>query len=237
VIACLVTTYNRPEALARSLPQIAALGAPVLVVDDGSKCDLAAANYSISSESEAAYLRLPENRGLAAAMNIGLSYWLADSRITAISYFQDDVDVHKDTLKAMPRLEPHGLLVTGHDAAEHKPFGHDKIHGIRVKVKNAIRATHMHAPMDFWKLIIPIPTCELGAPKHNGDGRKGIGSNVDWWIVRDSPHSTGRQGRAIICAPGFVRSFYWKGENSCWNNTAKAGEEPPLRISLLDRNI
>lgn len=35
-VAILMTTYRRPHCLRRSLPQIAALGRPILVVDDGS---------------------------------------------------------------------------------------------------------------------------------------------------------------------------------------------------------
>ena len=72
--AILVTTYNRPEALARSLPQIVALGVPVLVVDDGSGDADADEVACIAYDNGVEALFLPVNRGLAAAMNVGLSY-------------------------------------------------------------------------------------------------------------------------------------------------------------------
>jgi hypothetical protein len=76
--AILVTTFNRPAALARSLPQIAALGCAVVVVDDGSEGRLARENAVLCERYQVTRLALPENRGLAAAMNIGFSYLLAD---------------------------------------------------------------------------------------------------------------------------------------------------------------
>lgn len=222
MIGILVTSYNRPEALRRSLPQLAALGAPVLVVDDGS--DKARWTRELEEVAIADYLYVPHNRGLAAAMNIGLSYWLADKSVEWISYFQDDVDVHPDCLKVLAQYQSMSPLLTGHDAGEHKAYAMYPGY----KFKKAIRATHMHGRADFWRAQLPIPTNELGTPKRKGPGR-GMGSNVDWWIVRDGPNSTGKRGHPIVCVPGLVRSFLHRASDSCWNNEAKSGEEPPLR--------
>jgi hypothetical protein len=226
MIVSLVTTFSRPNALARSLPQIAALRAPVLVVDDGGSCEMQ--NRTICAECGAAYLRIPENRGLAGALNIGLSFWLSDSAVKWISYFQDDVDVHPETFKALARLHKYGQMLTGHDAGEHAMDFVTGFCGMTVKHKKYIRATHMHASTEMWKSFLPIPTYLLGAPKKMTRG-KGVGSNVDWWIVRDAPNSLEARHQKILCVPNLVRCFLWKGEDSCWNNTSKAGEEPPLR--------
>lgn len=228
MIGLLITTYNRPEALARSLPQIAALGAPVLVVDDGSQCE----PVVWIGPNRPEVLQIPKNRGLAAALNIGLSYWLADKSIDWISYFQDDVDVHPATLGYMEALHSKSEILTGHDAGEHASFAERSENGIPVKYKWSARATHIHASAGFWREMLPIPTRELGAPKRTGEGVRGLGSNVDWWIVRDSPRSCQKTQRPVICVPGLVRSFLWKGKDSCWNNTQKAGEDPPLRSDL-----
>ena len=72
MIGIIVTTHNRAEALQRSLPQIVALGAPVLVVDDGS--DSAKWTPELIKCAIADYLYVPKNRGLASALNIALSY-------------------------------------------------------------------------------------------------------------------------------------------------------------------
>jgi glycosyltransferase involved in cell wall biosynthesis len=225
VIGVIVTTFNRPEALQRSLPQIFALGAPILVIDDGSSQKW---TEELQQSADVSYLYIPKNRGLAAALNIGLSFWLADKSVDWISYFQDDVDVHPDCLKILTRLHGRAPLLTGHDAGEHNAISTETIDGIPVKRKLFIRATHMHASVEFWRSVYPIPTFELGAPKHKGTGR-GVGSNVDWWIVRDAPQSTKNIGKDILCVSGLVRSFLWKGEDSCWGNTARAGMEPPLK--------
>jgi glycosyltransferase involved in cell wall biosynthesis len=230
--ASLITTFNRPAALARSLRQIVALGAPVLVVDDGSS--QRRENEQVCGPYHANYLFLPGNRGLSAALNIGLAYWMADKSINWISYFQDDVDVHPKTLIEMEQFQNHGLgqhILTGHDAGEHSAYHEQNYLGRLIKFKWSIRATHIHASAEFWKSVFPIPTRELGAPKRNGPGR-GLGSNCDWWIVRDSPNSCQKTKRPILCVPGLVRSFLWKAEDSCWNNTQKAGEDLPLRTDL-----
>lgn len=228
MIAIIVTTYNRPQALRRSLPQIARLGAPVLVVDDGSEISHAAEYESLAKEY-GQYLRLPCNRGLAAALNIGLSYWMADKSIDWISYFQDDVDVHPRALEVLTRIGAHSQILTGHDAAAHPVQSETQIGGIPVRRKWSCAGVHLHATADFWRGLMPIPTYALGAPKRidKGNGR-GMGSNVDWWIVRDAPQSSQHKKMQVLCVPGLVRTFYWKPQDSSWNNFLPTGEEPPL---------
>ncbi len=229
--ACLVTTYNRPQALARSLPQITALGAPVLVVDDGSERDAACRNAMCIGNLQSdniALIKSWSNRGLACALNIGLSYLLADESIKWISYFQDDVDVHPKTLEILEKFHDQDCLLTGHDAGEHDAASLAEIKGIPIKYKWACRATHLYASAEFWKSMLPIPTRTLGAPRKLAGNRRGYGSNVDWYIVRDSPNSCTNTQKPLICVPGLVRSFLWKAADSCWNNESRAGEEPPL---------
>lgn len=229
MIGCLISTYNRPAALARTLPQVVALGAPVLVVDDGSTVyneDLDTKRIDL----KVPMLSLPDNRGLAAAMNIGLSYWLADKSIEWISYFQDDVDVHPRMLEILSRYHGQYQIMTGHDAGEHQAHHSMTVDGLLLKEKWVIRATHIHAHREFWAEQMPIPTRELGAPKRlDGPGR-GLGSNVDWWVCRDGPRSCRKTERPILCVPGLVRSFLWKADDSCWANTQRTGEDAPLGV-------
>lgn len=228
-IAVLVTTYQRPAALERSLKQIAVLGAPVLVVDDGSEYSCSLANQETCIRNHATYLRLPLNRGLAAAVNVGMAFWLADQRYQWISYFQDDVDVHPRLFAELERAVQNyrGILYTGHDSPAHKDVHVQD----DIKIKASCAGLHMHARRAFWMSVLPIPTLTLGAPKrigNNGNGR-GIGSNVDWWIVRDSPNSPAKRRDRIVCIPHMVRTFISRPEESCWNNDPKWGEDAPLR--------
>lgn len=228
MIAGIITTYNRPEAFRRTADQVAKLNIETLVVDDGSdesnryQVERTCTNHSFK------LLRLPKNRGLAAALNIGLAFWLADCKVDWISYFQDDVDVHSETIEILRQF--HGLtpLLTGHDAPEHAALKYTEMFGHQVKIKESIRATHMHGHRDLWRAVMPIPTNALGTPKKTQPGVKGMGSNVDWWIVRDSPNSIKNTGKGIVCVPGLVRSFLWRASDSCWNNEMPGGKEPAL---------
>lgn len=231
--AVLVSHYDRPQALERSLPQVVKLGWPVLVVDDGSPDGAFDRAAVLCAEHNVPLLALPENRGLAAVLNVGVSYWLADNRIEWISYLQDDVDVSPMLPQALAAVQhaEDWPLVTGHDAGEHPQVGTAKVRGWDCKIKANCRATHLHAHRDYWARVMPVPTRKLGAPCREPGQERGTGSNTDWWIVRDAPMSIVKQGRFALCVPNLVRSFYWHKNDSCWDNTAKAGEEPPLRTS------
>ncbi len=249
--AVVVTTFNRPACLARSLPQIVAaakeVGAPVLVVVDSSAsysntecvewgiCDDA---RHANRHEDIALLLVPHNRGLAGALNIGLSYFLADPEIEAIHYFQDDVEVDPLALAAINAVLEHvgDNCVTGHDAKEHHAKPHSPIvdsagpfiAGIRTRLRPSCRATQMSAIRSAWTRVMPIRSKGLGLPKRvprapNDPEQRGEGSSVDWWIVRDAPRHL-----QTICIPGLVRSFAHKAEDSCWNNSQVAGEDGPL---------
>lgn len=235
MIAVLVTTYSRPEAFGRSIRQIMLaakkVSAPILVVDDGSSESCLKqidAHIRISRENFAPpfmLLHLPKNRGLACALNVGLSFLLADSSVEAVSYFQDDVDVVPETIEAMDHLSSNFAypLCTGHDAPEHLVMTEEELDGIWVREKKTCRATHLHGTRQFWQGVLPIPTRALGAPYGLSGGQK-LGSNADWWIVDKSPRSTRRLRVPIACVPLLVASFCFRAEDSTWTNEAK--DEP-----------
>jgi len=214
-IAIAVTTYERPTALSRSLPQIVALGAPVLVVDDGSSPDTALVNRRLCERQGARYLHLPENRGLPAAMNMALDFWLADPRVEWISYLQDDVDVRKDLLEIMASVQhpERAPLVTGFDAADHPTVSTSEVEARMVKMKRTTPAVHLHGHRAYWASIMPIPSPYLGAPK------RGIGASLeDWWITCHAPQSVEKRGILLPCVPGLVTTFLSHRDDSTWDN-------------------
>ncbi len=213
--AILVTTYNRPLALARSLPQLASLGHMVLVVDDGSADTARARNRTIAATSGAAYLELPANRGLCASMNAGLSYLMADRAVEWISYFQDDVDVDPGVMAALKTVQHRDErpILTGYDADEHPAERETTIGGTRVKLKRSTPAVHLHAHVDYWRGVLPIPTEYLGAPRRRWDA-----SLEDYWIVNHAPGSAERRGLLVACVPNLVRTFLWDHADSTWGN-------------------
>lgn len=222
--AALVTTFNRPGSLQRTLPQITRLGVPVLVVDDGSESDARAANREICAAHGAAYVALPENRGLPTALNVGLSYLLANPDLEWISYFQDDVDVAADLLATMALLEDPAErpILTGYDAEEHPAADVVEIAGRRVKLKRSSPAVHVHAHATYWAGIMPIPSPYLGAPK----ALQGA-SMEDWWIVSQAPGAAEPRGIRVVCVPGLVRTFLWHRDDSTWDNPREPEPSTP----------
>lgn len=231
----IVTTKDRPEALERSLfwimPAARLVKAPVLVVIDGGR---------IARELPLGYrrIRMAENRGLACALNVGLSYWLADPSIEAISYFQDDVEADPRVLEVMNTVLHHEErpLCTGRDASEHETVEWRTLeNGIVVAYKKSSSGVHLHATRGYWEGVMPIPTHQLGAPKRIPGQERGVGSNVDWWVTSRAPASVAKTGKHVCCVPGLVRTFCYKAEDSSWGNAHKTGEDPPLSRKAIQK--
>lgn len=226
--AAVVTTYNRPECLRRSLPQLLKLGVPVVVVDDGSTPANARANQQIASLYSVPLIAIPENRGLPNAINAGIEYWLADAGIDWISYFQDDVDVRSDIFEVLAQVQhpTERPLLAGQDALEHPTVETIDIAGHPVLLKRSMPGQHLHAHRDYWRAVLPIPTPYLGAPKPDR-GKPGQGADEDWWITAWSPHSIVKQGGYVACVPGLVTTFRPFESGSTWGNRSVAGAVRP----------
>jgi glycosyltransferase involved in cell wall biosynthesis len=211
-----VVTRDRPHALARSLPQLVALGAPVVIVDDGSSSDQYQANQQLADQHQATLLYLPQARGNPSALNTGVSYWLADPHIDWISCFRDEVDVHPDLLAVLaqiqdPRDRP---LLSGRDASEHAVLKTEAIGPYIVLLKRSTSGVHLHAHRTYWAGVLPIPTPDV---QHDTSGR---GTEEDWWITAWSPRSVVKQGGAVVCVPGLVRTVTETLAEDNWRATS-----------------
>jgi glycosyltransferase involved in cell wall biosynthesis len=198
--AILVTTYNSSENLARSLPQIVALGAPVLIVDDGSSPDHTVKNQALAEQYGTALLRSPTHQRQPSAINLGISHWLSNASITWISYFRDDINVRADALTVLAEIQSlqHPIL-TGRDAPEHPVLQTETIANHPVLLKRSSPGIHFHAHRSYWAAVLPIPTPVLDLP--------GRGTDEDWWITAWSPQSIVKQGGSLVCVPGLVSTF------------------------------
>jgi len=224
----LITTFERPESLARSLPQVAALGVEILVVDDGSRPRTAERVAELCDRHGAHGLHLAHNRGLPTAQNVGLAWWLADPDVAWISSFQDDVDVHPETLRRLALVQDarRRPILTGRADAAHPSFGRERIAGVEVVRMRSAPGVHLHAHRDYWRDVLPIPTPYLQAPKPDR-GRAGQGADEDFWVTCWSPRSIAKRGGYVACVPGLVRTFASRARSSTWNPRA-APPDPPL---------
>jgi hypothetical protein len=229
-----MTTFNRPHHLARSLRSIIRLGVPILVVDDGSDPVHRTEYDSLALEFGVRMLHLPGNRGLANAVNTGVSYWLSDPQVEWISYLQDDVEVHPDLLEILRHVQDAEKypLLTGRQNHLAKIYGEETVKGERVLQQRMVPGLHLHAHRSYWEKILPIPTFYFQAPRRvPGVGSQGSG--VDWWITQWSPQSVGQQGEYVAVVPDLVRTFSVLAEESSWGNPGP--EDPALAGSEIQR--
>jgi glycosyltransferase involved in cell wall biosynthesis len=198
--AIVITTSDRPDQLARSLTQIAALKAPILIVDDGSQPNHHQANQQIAQAHQATLLHIPEKRGIANALNVGINYWLASPDVTWISWFQAGVEVHPNILNILATVQDAHTrpLLTGWDAPEHALVKTEDIAGQSVLYKRSTPGDHLHAHRDYWQAVLPIPT-----PYWAAKGDKA--TDADWWITAWSPNSILKKGGYVACVPGLVQ--------------------------------
>lgn len=230
-VACFITTFDRPKSLSRTLPQIVELGVPVLVVDDGSSAKNWKINQATADACGVPIIRAPENRGVSWAINVGVSYHLANPDIEWISYFQDDVDVHPSIMDILAQVQDPETapLLSGRNDEQHPTKGKEKRGDLDILLKASIPAVHMHAHRDYWTGILPVPTVYAGAP-HRQSPIPGQGADEDFWIGSWAPNSVLKKGRHIVVVPGLVRTFYLDGEGSTW--TDYSVKDPPLREDL-----
>ncbi len=233
-IAAVITTYNRPWCLEQSLPQVLKLGIPVVIVDDASSPGHLQANQSIASRYQVPLLSLPSHRERSSAINVGVSYWLADPDIAWISCFQDNVTVRPDALKILTQVQDAATypLLVGQDDPDHPTLETKTIAGQTVLLKRSMSGGHFHAHRDYWTDILPIPTPYLNAPKPNQPQLKTGGIDEDWWITAWSPRSIVKQGGYVICLPGLVSRF--EPQQFATSRTTASSEDQAAKPLRLD---
>jgi hypothetical protein len=171
-------------------------GAPVLVVDDGTTGEGGARNRDTAKACGADYLLLPNNRGLPAAINAGISYWLADPQVAWISCFQDDVDVHPAIFAHLEKVQEPTVrpILTGRLSGRHPTYGQERVGGEEIILMRGISGQHIHAHRDYWRGVLPIPSPYLGAPRHWGrlGGTGARGGLLDFCLESGTPSQEGR---------------------------------------------
>jgi hypothetical protein len=212
-VGAVVATHNRAWALGRTLRSLAPAFRHLAVVDDGSRPWQAWRNRRAARAAGAAYIRIPGNPGLANAVNVGVSHWLAHAGIGWISVFNDDVRLAPgavEALMAVSRAAPYprdAVLFTGYRSPFHRVHGAAVIAGREVLLGRSSSGQHLHAHRDHWQRLLPIPTAYIGAPKTTGGLFPGHGSDMDWWIGSWSPESAVKRGGDVVVIPGLVETF------------------------------
>lgn len=70
--------------------------------------------------------------------------------------------------------------------------------------KDWIRASQMMARREYWNRLLPIPRFDPETRQIRAKPNDGMGSGVDWWLIRNHPESVCMSGKTNLVIPGLV---------------------------------
>ncbi len=77
--------------------------------------------------------------------------------------------------------------------------------GEHLVTKDWIRAAQVMGRREYWSSVMPIPRFDPETGKVRAKPNDGMGSSVDWWIIRDHENSVCKTGRTCLVVPGLVQ--------------------------------
>lgn len=170
------------------------------------------------------------NEGLGPTINRAVAHiksindWYAhpthgDPNLVApyIVMCQDDLLYTKGWLPLLAsRFRAYGMqhplgFASGLECIEH-PVRKDLGGGI--VLKDWIRAAQMLGTREYWESLMPIPRLDPETGRIRARPNDGMGSGVDWWLIRNHPNSVCRTGRTCLVVPGLVQHIGY--DRSTW---------------------
>jgi hypothetical protein len=161
------------------------------------------------------------NEGLGPTINRAVAHiqsvneWHSDPRVgnptrvaPYIAMCQDDLLYTKDWLPILAsRFRAYGMqyslgFASGVECVEH-PVRKDLGGGI--VLKDWIRAAQMLGTREYWASLMPIPAFDPETGHLRAKPNDGMGSGVDWWLIRNHENSVCRTGRTCLVVPGLVQ--------------------------------
>lgn len=120
---------------------------------------------------------------------------------------QDDLFYTKDWLPTLAsKFRAYGMqyrlgFASGVECVEHKI---EKDLGNGILLKPWIRASQMLSTREYWESMMPIPRLDPETGRVRAKPNDGMGSGVDWWLIRNHPNSVCKTGRTNLVIPGLV---------------------------------
>jgi hypothetical protein len=121
---------------------------------------------------------------------------------------QDDLIYSKDWLPILAsRFRAYGMqyplgFASGVECVEH-PVRQVLADGI--VLKDWIRAAQMLGTRQYWESLMPIPRFDPETGRVRAKPNDGMGSGVDWWLIRNHENSVCKTGRTCLVMPGLVQ--------------------------------
>ena len=227
MIDLFITTYKREEVFRKSFESLL----------DNTRRDLFRLTVVCDGSTKIAddlmshidyLLYTKENEGLAPSVNKALANikvvndYFDNNQSSFICYCQDDVVYESGWLEKL--IKVYSLFgkkynvgfVSGHNAPEHHKTGEIQFGKDTLLLKPWIRATNMFATREYFLSMFPIPRIDPETGKERGKPNNGLGSGVDWFLIRNHPDSVCRAGKINIVYPGLVKHFGYN--KSTWLN-------------------
>lgn len=171
-----------------------------------------------------------ENEGLGPTINRAVAHicsindWYShpthgapDNVAPFIVCCQDDCEYEPNWLPtlasrfiAYERLRPIAFA-SGHDAIEHPVR---EVLGDKLLLKDWIRMTNVMGRREYWRSLMPIPRLDPETGRVRARPNDGVGSSVDWHIIRNHENSVCRTGQTCLVIPGLVRHIGY--DKSTW---------------------
>jgi len=162
-----------------------------------------------------------ENEGLGPTINRAIAHirsvneWHSDPRVgnpTRVAPYivmcQDDLLYTPNWLpllasrfRAYERIYNLGFA-TGLLCIEHPV---KQVIGDGIVLKDWIRAAQMLGTREYWESMMPIPAFDPETGRLRAKPSDGMGSGVDWWLIRNHENSVCRTGRTCLVMPGLVQ--------------------------------
>ena len=120
---------------------------------------------------------------------------------------QDDLLYSKDWLPILAsRFRAYGMqhklgFASGVECVEHDAKA---LLALGIILKDWIRAAQMMGTREYWESMMPIPPFDPETGRHRAKPNDGMGSGVDWWLIRNHENSVCRTGRTNLVMPGLV---------------------------------
>lgn len=197
---------------------------PGVPLDGKHHDEIMAVPFFARMQHEADYvLQSSTNEGLGPTINRAVTHiksindWYSHPThgdVTKVAPYivmcQDDLLYTKDWLPVLAsRFRAYGArhklgFASGIESIEHIDTRRQEL-SEGVFLQDWIRAAQMLGTREYWESLMPIPPLDPETGRVRAKPNDGMGSGVDWWLIRNHQNSVCRTGRTCLVMPGLCQ--------------------------------
>jgi hypothetical protein len=96
-------------------------------------------------------------------------------------------------------------FASGIESIEHTATRRSHALADGVFLQDWIRAAQMMGTREYWESLMPIPRLDPETGRVRAMPNDGMGSGVDWWLIRNHENSVCKTGRTCLIMPGLCQ--------------------------------